>query len=376
MDFSLDEETIMLKESASRFLTEKSPAFCVKALAEGKDGFSKTLWQEMAGLGWFGMIYEEAYGGFEASFFDLFVLCEEMGKVVLQSPFFCSAVLSGMLLNETNRPDQKMAYLPPIISGEKILTTALIDESGQYDHQNPKIHARKTREDTYEITGTRLLVPFAHVADAVLVCAKLEDAESEGGTIFMIDREAAGLEFAPLETLTQERSYALTFTNVEVSQDKIMGSPGQGSTYVDRVWHRAMILKCGEMLGGLSKVLDMTVSHVQGRQQFGRPLSAFQAVQHNCADMSILFETTRLITYQAASLISQGIPCLKEVAMAKAWCGEAYKKCTWIGHQLHGAIGFTEEHDMHLYYKHAKASEMAFGSTWAARSTVAENMGM
>ena len=130
------------------------------------------------------------------------------------------------------------------------------------------------------------------------------------------------------------------------------------------------------MLGGLERVLEMTVEYMKERHQFGQPLGSLQVVHHYCADMATYLETTRLITYQAATLVDEGIPCDKEIAMAKAWCSDAYKQCTWIGHQLHGGIGFTEEHDLHLYYKHAKDSDLAFGSSWYHRLKVAEEMGI
>lgn len=376
MDFDFNEETILLKESASRFLKENSPAAQGKAVSEDEDGFSRPLWEEMAALGWFGMIYEEAYGGFEASFFDLFVLFQEMGKVVLQSPFFCSPALSGMLINDAGSGPVKSKYLPQIISGEKIYTAALLNEAGHHDFNHPDIIARKTGNGNYAITGARILVPYAHVADGILVCAADEGLDPPGSTIFMIEGTAAGIEQTPLDTLTREKSFAVTFEDVEVSRESIIGPPGRGSACLEVTLPKAAILKCGEMLGGLKQVMDLTVSHVQDRRQFGRPLGAFQAVQHSCADMAILYEATRLITYQAASLISEGLPCSKEVAMAKAWCSEAYTRCTQIGHQLHGAIGFTDEHDMHLYSKHAKVSEMAFGNAWVNRNKVAQEMGI
>jgi alkylation response protein AidB-like acyl-CoA dehydrogenase len=139
---------------------------------------------------------------------------------------------------------------------------------------------------------------------------------------------------------------------------------------------KLIALKCGEMVGGLSRVVDMTVDYVKQRVQFGKPLGVLQVVQHYCADMTTLLDTARMIAYQAASLISAGLPCAKEVAMAKAWCSDAYKRATQVAHQLHGGIGFTEEHDLHLYYKHAKALEMEFGDSWVQRQKVAEAMGL
>jgi alkylation response protein AidB-like acyl-CoA dehydrogenase len=142
------------------------------------------------------------------------------------------------------------------------------------------------------------------------------------------------------------------------------------------IWPKATVLKCAEMLGGMERVVEMTVAHVKERHQFGRPLGALQAVHHACFEMATCLETTRLVTTQAAWLLSQGLPAAKELAMAKAWCNDAYKKCAAIGHQLHGAIGFTEEHDMHLYSQHAKASEMTFGTSWHHRSRVADELGI
>jgi alkylation response protein AidB-like acyl-CoA dehydrogenase len=120
----------------------------------------------------------------------------------------------------------------------------------------------------------------------------------------------------------------------------------------------------------------MTLDYAKERTQFGRPLGNFQVVQHYCVDMATYVETARVISYQAAFLVSEGLPCEKEVAMAKAWCTEAYKKATWIAHEVHGGIGFTEEYDLHLYYKHAKACEWVLGDSWFHRSTVADEMGL
>jgi len=136
------------------------------------------------------------------------------------------------------------------------------------------------------------------------------------------------------------------------------------------------MLKCAEMIGGMQQVVDRTVDYAKERQQFGKPLGTLQAVQHYCVDMTTLAETGRLMAYQAASLLSDGIACEKEVAMAKAWCSDAYKKCTWLAHQIHGGIGFTDEYNLDLFYRHAKEAELAFGDSWHHRSTVADEMGL
>lgn len=374
MDFSLSEETTMLKKSAERFLGEKCPTSLVKELVGDENGFSTDLWKEIAQLGWLGLIYDENYGGSEGTFFDLLILFEEIGKVLLPSPFFCSAVLSGLVINETGAETLKEKYLPPIIQGEKIFTLALLDDQGRNDGDDPQVVAKKSRGDTYLLSGTRLLVPYAHVADGMLLCAKVTDSGGGGATIFKVDRGAPGQQLTFLDTITGEKTFAIRLENVEVSSESMIGSIGEGSALLNRVLPKATVLKCGEMLGGLGRVVDMTVAYVKERHQFGRPLGSLQAVQHHCVDMKTYLETSRVIVYQAASLLSEGLPCDKEIAMAKSWCSEAYKKSTWIAHQLHGGIGFTEEHDLHLYYKHAKASELAFGNSWYHRSKVATDL--
>lgn len=376
MDFSLSEETVLLKSSAERFFKEKCPPSLVKELIKDEKGFSTALWREMAELGWLGLLYDEKYGGSAGSFFDLFSLFEEMGKALLPSPFFCSAVLSGLVINEAGDAKLKDSYLPSIIRGEKILTLALLDERGRYDGNDPKIEARRTQGGAYVINGTRLLVPYANVADEILLCARVQGSEPAGPTLFKVQRSAPGQKMTFLDTLTQEKTFAVTYENVEVSAGDVIGSVGEGNTYWNQVLPKAIVLKCGEMLGGLQRVVDMTVAYMKERHQFGKPLGSLQVVQHYCVDMRTNLETSRLLTCQAAALLSEGLPCDKEIAMAKAWISDTYKRSTWTAQQLHGGIGFTEEHDLHLYYRHAKASELALGDSWAHRNRVAEEMGI
>jgi alkylation response protein AidB-like acyl-CoA dehydrogenase len=376
MDFSLNEETTLLQNYAERFLREKCTSSHLREMAKDQKGYSETIWKEIAELGWLGLIYDEKYGGTGGTFFDLFILFEEMGKALLPSPFFCSAVLSGMIIDETGDDDVKDKYLPDIISGEKILTLALLDESGRMDYSQPKLKGKAGQGSSFELNGVRTLVPYAHVGDGIIVCANAEGNMGEGPTLFMVNGEENGLDILELDTIADEKCFAINFDRIDLPSSSVLGTPGKGDRYIESILPKATICKCGEMLGGLGRVLDMTVSYVKERYQFGKPLGTLQAVQHYCADMSTYLETTKLITYQAASFLSEGIPCDKEVSMAKAWCSDSYKDATWMAHQIHGGIGFTEEHDLHLYYKHAKASELSFGDSWCHRQKVAGEMGM
>jgi alkylation response protein AidB-like acyl-CoA dehydrogenase len=376
MEFGFTAEQEMLRNSFAEFLNKECPTDFVREMIKDETGFSRPLWKKMANLEWQGLIYDEKYGGMEASFLDLFILFEQIGKVLLPSPFFTSAVMSGMLINEAGDDKLKNSLLPQIIQGKKILTLALYDQQGNLDAVEPKIKAVKRGDNQYFVSGTRLLVPYAHIADEIIVCAEAEDQEKGGPTLIRIDGKSKGVTTTYLRTLTEEKTYAVSFNNVGVPAENVIGQAGQGQVYLSLILPKATVLKCAEMLGGLARVVEMSVEYVKKRHQFGSPLGSLQAVQHHCADMASYLESTWLITYQAAYRLSEGLPAETEVSMAKAWTSEAYRKSTWIAQQIQGGIGFTEEWDMHLFYKHAKASELAFGSSWSHRDKVGHNMGL
>lgn len=375
MEFSINDETKMLKDSAARFVKEKITARLIKELVKEEKGYSQSLWKEMAELGWLGLIYEEQYGGSGMSIFDICCLFEELGKSGFASPFYSSAILSGMIINEAGDADLKKAYLPALIQGKKLLTIALMDEQGRYDYSAPSLRAEKNG-NTYVLNGTRLLVPYANVTNEILVCAEVDSAKGKGPTLFKISRASAGLKIIPLDTLGWEKKFAVVIEGVKASEKDIIGSIGQGAVVLDRVIPKAIIIKCAEMVGGMNRVLDMTVEYMKQRVQFGKPLGVLQAVQHHCADMSTLTETSRLITYQAACFMREGITCNEEVAMAKAWCSDAFTKVTQVSHQLHGGIGFTEEHDLHIFHRQAKVSEYELGDSRVQRRKIADAMGI
>ncbi|MBU2547936.1 MAG: acyl-CoA/acyl-ACP dehydrogenase [Proteobacteria bacterium] len=375
MEFSLNEETVILRDSARRFLKERCPISTVREVLSGDAGYSSQAWRDMADLGWLGLIHDEAYGGFGGSFFDLFVLFKETGRVVLPSPFF-SVVLCGLILGEAAGPDQKAAWLPPLIEGREIWTAGLLDERGGYDFEAPSLVASPAGDGGYVLNGTRLMVPYAHAADRIVVCAHVRDPASGGPTLFRADRSLEGLSLEPLDTLSLEKTWAVHFDQVRLSSESVIGGVGRGAEALAGVWPRATVLKCAQMLGGMERVVEMTVTHVKERRQFGRPLGALQAVQHLCADMATCLETSKLISQQAAWMISEGRPAIMEAAMAKAWCNEAGGKCAAIGHQLQGGIAFTEEHDMHFYSKQARAAELTWGASWLHRRAVARGMGI
>lgn len=375
MEFSFTEDQDLLRMSFNEYLKSKCTSDDRKEWLSSGNGFSVNVWRDIAELGWLGLIYDERYGGMGGSFLELFILFEEIGKFLLPSPLF-TTVLAGMLIDKAGSEEQKKKYLPTIINGKEIITLAYLNEQGTYDGNAPKVSAVVTKDGIYCLEGIRLFVPYANVADKILLCANLINQEQTGPTIFLINAKANGLYLTPLETISVEKEYAVLFKKVLASEADIIGQIGKGNSYIDRLLPKATTLVCAEMIGGLKQVVDMTVAYAKERCQFGRPLGALQIVQHYCADMTSYLEAARLLAYQAATLLSDELPCAKEVAMAKAWCSDVYTRACLISHQIHGAIGFSDEYDLHLYFKHAKASELMFGHSWFHRSKVADELGL
>jgi 3-oxocholest-4-en-26-oyl-CoA dehydrogenase beta subunit len=374
MKFTLSEEQEMLKKTARDFLTDKCSKNFIKQMQEGESGYSRELWQTMAELGWLALVFPARYGGGDMSFLDLAVLLEEMGRVCLPGPFFSTVVLGGLPILDIGSEEQKQEYLPRLISGEKIFTLALT-EPGYHTYDASSIAVEATRNDGgYLISGTKLFVPDAHIADYLLCVAK---AKPRGGiTIFVTDAKNDRIRPTVLKTIAGDKLCEVVFDQMPVSRASILGRQNQGWGTVEKIMQKAAVGKCCEMVGNIQRVLEMTVDYAKERKQFGRPIGSFQVIQHYCADMATDVDSARLITYQAAWMLSERLPCTKEVAIAKAWVSEASRRVFTLAHQIHGAIGVTTEHDLHYYTRYAKAAELAFGDANFYRELVATEMGL
>jgi len=378
MNLTLSEEQEMLKKSARDFLTEKCPKKLIKEMEESETGYSAELWQEMAELGWMGLAFPEKYGGGGMTFLDLSVLLEEMGRACLPGPFFSTVVLGGLPILDVGSEEQKQEYLPKLARGEKIFTLALTEPGYQnYDVASIAVKATCDNSD-YVINGSKMFVPDAHIADYLLCIARIkEQAEhEEGSTIFLVDAKNPGIDYTVLKTIAGDKLCEVVFDQVRVPRDNILGQVNQGWREVQKTIQRAAVAKCCEMIGNIQQVLEMTLDYAKERKQFGRPIGSFQIIQHYCADMATDVDGARFSTYQAAWMLSEGLPCTKEVAIAKAWVGEASQRVITSAHQIHGAIGVTMEHDLHFYTRRAKASELTFGDANFYREIVAQEMGL
>jgi len=374
MDLGLDEGQQMLRSSARDFLDAECPTTHVRDMEEDERGYTPEMWRKLADQGWLGLIFPERYGGVGLGFLDLTILLEETGRALLPGPFFSTVVLGGMAIMDAGSDAQKAEFLSGISSGQVIATLALTEPSARWDAAGVQATAEAT-EDGYVISGTKLFVPNANVSDYLLVAAMTGESERDV-TLFITRSDAKGISQTLLKTIASDRQSEVVFDRVDVPASAVVGEVNKGWDTIEKVVRWGAAGKCAEMVGGSQQVLDMTVEFAKQRVQFGRPIGSFQAIQHHCANMATDVEGSRYLTYQAAWRLSEGLPAEREVAMAKAWVSEAYRRVCALGHQCHGAIGFTKEHDMQLYSRRAKAAELAFGDSDFYLEQVAQSIGL
>lgn len=364
MDFRLTEGQKMLRETARDFLAAACPTSLVREMAADEKGHSLELWQKMGEMGWMGMIIPEEYGGAGASFCDLVVLLEEMGRACLPGPFFSTAVLGGLTILEAGSEEQKTEILPRLAEGTLLLTLALTEPSATYAAEGIQTKATQT-EEGFLIQGTKLFIPDAHISDYLICAARTKETEicEDGITLFLVDPNSPGVDCTLLKTIAGDKQCEVIFDNVNVPSSSVLGNLNEGWPMLEKVLEKAVVAQCAEMVGGARQVLEMTVEYAKERTAFGHPIGSFQAVQHYCADMLVDVDGCSLLVQNAAWLLGEGFPAAQEVAMAKSMINEKFKRIAALGIQIHGAIGFTEEHDLHLYFKRAKAWEINLGDT-------------
>lgn len=377
MDLGFSEEQEMLRTTTRDFLTNECPAELVKEMVEDEKGYTPELWRKMAELGWMGLTFPEEYDGMGMTFLDLVVLLEEIGRACLPGPFFSTVVLAGYAILEAGSEEQKKELLPKISNGELILTLALTEPSASYEPGGIKVKASPKNGD-YVINGTKLFVPDANVADYMICVARTKDSASpeEGITLFLVDAKSPGISTTLLKTIAGDKQCEVIFNDVKVPKGNILGELDKGWPVVEKVLEKATVGLCAQMVGGAQKAMEMSVDYAKERIQFGRPIGSFQSIQNYCADMITDVDGSKYITYEAAWKLSEGMPAAMEVSMAKAWTSEACCRVTALGHQIHGAIGFTVDHDLPLYFKRAKAGEATFGNADLHREMVAKQLGL
>jgi len=377
MDFGFSQEQDLLRQTARSFLEKECPSTFVRRMMDEPAGTTDEFWAKLAELGWLGLIYPEAEGGSGLGLVDLAVVLEEMGRVVMPGPYFSTVLLGGLAILLAGSEAQRQAWLPKLAAGEARATLAFLEADPRWDAAGVRLAAKPRKGGGYVLSGTKLFVPDGGDADLLIVAARTgrpgKDDPEGGLSLFLVPADARGVARTTLPTMDQTRKLAeVTLSRVEVGPDAVLGSAGAGWPTLARLLDRAAVALCAEMCGGAQKVLDMCTEYARVRIAFGKPIGAYQAVKHKCADMLVAVENAKSITYYAAWAQDQNAPdAALAASMAKAYVSDAFRRVAGDGIQIHGGIGFTWEHDLHLYFKRAKGSEVTFGDATYHRERVA-----
>lgn len=379
MDLTLTEDQELIQSTAAELLESRQAAAGVRAVAGDPAGYSTDLWKEMVELGWTGLALPESYGGVGAGFLEVCLVVEQLGRFQVPSPYLPTVVLCGLPIARYGTEDQRAHWLEAVIRG-RMLTYARAAPRGGWESSGAGVVAAAAEDgDGFILDGTALFVPYAGAADDLLVVARRAEADPDELTVFLVDAASPGITCEPLDVIGADRQTHVGFAGVAVGGDRVLGGPdrvGRGREVVEAIALYGAAAACAEMVGGAQRVLDLTLEYARQREQFGRPIGSFQAVQHHCADMATDVLSSRFIAYEAIWRLSEGMEAAGEVSMAKAWVSEAYQRVCASGHQVHGAIGFTREHDLNFFYRHAMASALTFGDGDFHWERVARHVGL
>jgi len=373
MDFGFNADQEMLRATARKFFENECTSEFVRARMAEDGGFTEEFWTKLAEQGWLGLVYPEQYGGAGLGFVDLTVLMEEMGRAVMPGPFFSTLLLGGLTILEAGSDAQKKEWLTKIAEGQARVSLAWTEPSARWDAVGVTTTAAPSGGG-FTLSGTKLFVPDAHVAHALVVVARTRDAGEDGISLFVVPTNAKGVSITLLPTMDQTRKLCeVKLDHVAVPASALLGAKDGGWLPLARVVQRATVALCAEMCGGAQKVLDMTTEYAKIRIAFGKPIGSYQGVKHKAADMLVEVENAKSLTYYAAWAVDENVPeAALAASMAKAYASDAFRKVAGAGIQLHGGIGFTWEHDLHLYFKRAKSSEFTFGDATYHRERVAQ----
>ena len=368
MDIGFTEEQELFRDTARRFLEgECNTQFVRRRMAEPA-AVTDEFWQKLAEQGWLGIVYPEEEGGSGLGLVDLVVLMEEMGRAVMPGPFLSTVLLGGAAIGEAGTSAQRREWLSQIAAGKAKAALAWTEPNLRWDAAGITLRAREAGGG-FTLSGSKLFVGDAHLADVIIVAARTRDGSTmeDGVSLLLMSKDTPGLSVTLLPTIDETRKLCeVRLDNVALPAGALLGEIHQGWAPLSRVIARATVALAAEMCGSAHQVLDMTVAYAKIRIAFGKPIGSYQGVKHQAADMLVVIENAKSLTYYAAWAFDQNLDeAPLAVSMAKAAASDMVRKVAGTGIQLHGGIGMTWEHDLQLYFKRAKASEVAFGdATW------------
>jgi alkylation response protein AidB-like acyl-CoA dehydrogenase len=361
----LTEEQSMLRDAARTWTQEKSPVSAFRKMRDSNQplGYDPAAFAEMAEMGWTGVIIPEAYGGSDFGYLSLGLILEETGRTLTASPMLATALAAASAIILGGTDAQKEAWLPKIASGETVGTLA-VDEGPRHRPSHVATRATKTG-DGYTLSGSKVFVLEGMAAGLLIVSARAwgEASDADGISLFLVPADAHGVERKALKLADSRGAANITFTDVTVGPDALLGEEGKGGPLLEQVLDRARAGLAAEMLGSALQAFETTLDYLKTRVQFGQVIGSFQALQHRAAKMFTDLELARSCVEAALTAIDNNSPDVPElVSLAKAKVGDTLHLVSNEMVQMHGGIGMTDAHDAGLYLKRARAAEATFGN--------------
>jgi alkylation response protein AidB-like acyl-CoA dehydrogenase len=365
MQFAHSEDQQLIRESARAFLTAHAGAAEVRAAMSTPRGYDEELWRRMSGeLGWTGLAIPEDCGGSGLGWVELCILQEEQGRRLAASPFFATVALAAPLIEAAARGAQRQSLLRRIACGEVRIGCALGGADGRPPCAGVSVELTAAG-DRFTLNGVSDFVIHADAADLLLVLARAPGTSGDSGiSAAVIPAASAGVTIRPHVMLDLTRPMSqVRFAAVSLEREQLLGEPGAAAGAVHKALDLARIALAAEALGGAEHVLEITTEYAKQRKQFDRPIGSFQAIKHRLADMMIEVEAAKSAAWYAACVAQErGAELPEAAAIAKSYCCDAFFDCTANAIQIHGGVGFTWEHEVHLYFKRARASATLLGS--------------
>jgi len=378
MSLVLNEDQRMLKEAALGFCRENVPLSVLRDLRDSNDplGYDQEIWRQIVELGWAGMTIPEAYGGFEFGYSGLGIVLESSGRSLLNSPLISTVLLSATAINLGGSEQQKQAYLPGVVSGEKVLALA-IDEKPHHNPLDVETSAILEGGD-FVLHGRKVMVLDGHIADCLVISARTSGftIDENGISLFLVDAAADGITVERNHMVDGRNAATVTLSNVRIGAGSLLGNLDRGFQLLERVLDVGRIGLAAEMLGGMQEIFERIIEYFKQREQFGVPIGAFQALQHRTADMYCeieLCKSTVRAGLDALDNESDQVPLL--ASLAKAKCSEVFFKVSNEGVQMHGGIGMTDEFDIGFFLKRARVAQQLLGDQVFHRSRYASLKG-
>jgi len=358
LDLTFSPEQEMLRDTVRGVVATTSPLSVVRELEDDPSGYSPELWKQLAHLDLIGLQLPEEFGGSGMTTLESVVVYEEFGRAVAPSPHFVSSILSGGALARSGSDGQKQAWLPGIVSGEAILTPAWLEPENSSGPKGVQLRAVPDG-DGWALTGTKRHVAFASSASQFIVLARTGDG-AEDIDLFLVAPTAAGVTLTQQMTIASDAQYKVELAGVRVTEADRIGAAGTGWVTWSAVMHEAIILAAAQAVGGAQYALEITVQYAKDRQQFDKPLGAFQALAHYLADAATNVDGAQVLVHEAAWARSEGRPVAKLAPMAKLYACQTFRDVTAMAQQIFGGIGFTVEFDIQLYFRRAKQLQMSW----------------